>query len=422
MGKGSKQATTQTQVSDVPDWAKPYYTQMLGATQSELFDKTVGPDGTESFSLKPYEAYGGPRIAGSDQFGDIGASQAAVRGIAGAGTPMLDEAAGISRGVTSGAKGLMSQAPSTFSQYGGFRAGTADPYSGFSQAGFNEFGFGPAGEFSGDAISRYMDPYMQNVVDIQKQQALEDYGIARGDRSARAVQAGAFGGSRAAVQEGLAERDLLNRQGAIQAQGLSTAYGDAQRMFEQDRAARMATEQARAAEAARVQSGIAGEMGRVQGAQAAELGRTQGINIGEQARVQGAQAGELSRVEGARAAEALARGELGISALELQARQAQQLGAIGEQQRAAQIQNAQMLESIGRAQQAEAQAGLDIGYQDFLRQQNYPMEQLGQYSSVLRGLPVAAAGTNTTYQPYNPMQQVLGAGLTGLSLYKAYGQ
>lgn len=417
---GSKQAATQTQVSDVPDWAKPYYTQMLGATQSELFNKTVGPDGKETFSLKPYEAYGGPRIAGSDQFGDIGASQAAVRGIAGAGTPMLDEAAGIARGVSSGAQGIMSQGPATFSQYGGFQAGTATPYSGFSQAGFNEFGFGPAGEFSGDAISRYMDPYIQNVVDIQKERALEDYGITRGARSARAVQAGAFGGSRAAVQEGLAERDLLNRQDAIQAQGLSTAYGDAQRMFEQDRAARMATEQARAAEAARVQSGIAGEMGRVQGAQAAEQARVQGISIDEAARVQAAQAAEAARVEAARAAEGIARGQMGLQALGLQAQQAGQLATIGEQERAAQIQNAQMLEAIGRAQQAEAQAGLDIGYQDFLRQQNYPMEQLGQYSSVLRGLPVAAAGTSTTYQPYNPMQQALGAGLSGLSLYRAF--
>lgn len=419
-GGGSQQVATQTQVSDVPDWAKPYYTQMLDVTQQELFNKTVGPDGTTSFSLKPYEAYGGPRIATSGQFGDIGAAQDITRGLAAAGTPMLTEAADVARGVTSGAQGILSQGPAQFSAFGGFRAGQASPFSDFSEADFREFGFGPAGEFSGQAVSRYMDPYIQNVVDIQKERALEDYDIARAERNARAIQAGAFGGSRAAVQEGLAERDLLNRQDAIQAQGLSTAYGDAQRMFEQDRAARMATEQARAAEAARVQSGIAGEAARVQQARAAELARVQGISIDEAARVQAAQAAEAARVEAARAAEGIARGQLSLGALGLQAQQAGQLATIGEQERAAQIQNAQMLEAIGRAQQAEAQAGLDIGYQDFLRQQGYPMEQLGQYSAILRGLPVGDTGTTQTLQPYNPTQQALGAGLSALSLYKAF--
>ena len=307
---------------------------------------------------------------------------------------------------------------------------------------------------------------MQNVVGFQKERAQEDYDIARQGRNARAVSAGAFGGSRAAVQEGLAERDLLQRQGEIQAQGLSSAYGDAQRLFEADRAARMATEQAQAGEGARVQTGIAGEgarvqaaraaelartqgigideaarvqaseaaerarvqgmtqqeAARVQGGEAAELGRTQGINIAEQARVQGAQAGELSRVQGAQAAENLAANQFGLDALRLQGQQAGQLAGLSEQERAAQIQNAQLLEGIGSAQMAEDQAQKDLGYQDYLRQQGHNEEQLGFYSDILRGLPVADASTTTQqgYQSYNPLQQGLGAGLSALSLYKAY--
>jgi hypothetical protein len=98
------------------------------------------------------------------------------------------------------------------------------------------------------------------------------------------------------------------------------------------------------------------------------------------------------------------------------------LASFGGLAREAGIQNAQMLDAIGRAQQAERQAGLDIGYQDFLRQQGYPQEQLGFYSDMLRGLPVANIGTvnSQNYQSYNPMQQALGAGLSGLSLYKAF--
>ena len=477
MGKGSSSAPTSQTVTqtNIPKEFMPYFERLMGRVEEQ--------------SLQPYQAYGGDRLASSGDYADIGASRDAVRNLTAAGTPGITEAQGMARGVAQGAAGLAAlQKPYQFSGYGGFKAGEATPYAGFSavtpteytdfkagsaqpfsdfsEAGFKEFQFGPSGQFTGDAVSQYMDPYMQNVVGFQKERAQEDYDIARQGRNARAVSAGAFGGSRAAVQEGLAERDLLQRQGEIQAQGLSSAYGDAQRLFEADRAARMATEQAQAGEGARVQTGIAGEgarvqaaraaelartqgigideaarvqaseaaerarvqgmtqqeAARVQGGEAAELGRTQGINIAEQARVQGAQAGELSRVQGAQAAENLAANQFGLSALELQANQAGQLAGLSEQERAAQIQNAQLLEGIGQAQRGEAQAGLDIGYQDYLRQQGYPAEQLGFYSDVLRGLPVADAGTTTQqgYQSYNPLQQGLGAGLSALSLYKAY--
>lgn len=477
MGKGSKSAPTEQTITqtNIPDEFKPFFNRMLGRTEAQ--------------SLEPYQSYGGPRLAAAERFADIGASQAATRNLASAGTPLLTEAQGMARNVAQGAAGLASlQQPYQFSQYGGFQAGQAQPFAGFQasqatpfagfqatqaqpfadfgEAGFSEFKFGPAGQFTGETVGQYMDPYVQNVVDVQKRRAQEDYGIARAGRSARAVQAGAFGGSRAAVQEGLAERDLLERQADIQARGLSTAYGDAQRMFEQDRAARMAQQQAQAGEAARVQGGLAGEAARVQAARAAELARTQGmtqeeaarvqqaqaaelartqgigveeaarvqqaraaelartqgISIDEAARVQQARAAELARTQGAQAAENLASRQFGLEALQLQGGQAQQLAGLSEQERAARIQNAQMLEAIGRAQQGEAQAGLDIGYQDFLRQQGYPREQIGFYSDVLRGLPVANVGTTNTqgFQSYNPLQQGLGAGLSALSLYRAF--
>ena len=476
MGKGSSAPTEQTVTqTNIPAEFMPYFERLMGRVEEQ--------------SLQPYQAYGGQRLATADQFGDIAASQEATRALAAAGTPLLTEAQGMTRDVAAGAAGLAGlQQPYQFSQYGGFQAGQAQPFAGFQasqvtpfagfqatqaqpfadfgEAGFSEFQFGPAGQFTGETVGQYMDPYMQNVVDVQKRQAQEDYDIARAGRSARAVQAGAFGGSRAAVQEGLAERDLLDRQADIQARGLSTAYGDAQRMFEQDRAARMAQQQAQAGEAARVQGGVAGEAARVQAAraaelartqgmtqeeaarvqqaqaaelartqgisvdeaariqqaQAAELARTQGINIDEAARVQAGQAAELARVQGAQAAENLASSQFGLDALRLQGQQAGQLAGLSEQERAAQIQNAQMLEAIGRAQQGEAQAGLDIGYQDYLRQQGYPEEQIGFYSDILRGLPVANAGTTTTTGSVytNPLQQALGAGLSGLSLYRAF--
>ena len=443
MGKGKQQAPTDQTVTqtNIPKEFMPYYDRLLARTEEQ--------------SMQPYQGYGGSRLAPSSNFADIGASQTMVRGIAGQGIAGLDAAQANAAANIAKANELGQYDTGNFTQYGGFKAGQATPYagftaskgtpySGFSQAKFNEFGFGPSGRFTGSAVSEYMDPYMQNVVDIEKRRAMEDYGIAQKGRNASAVQAGAFGGSRQGIQEGLAERDLLERQGALQARGLSTAYGDAQRMFEADRSARMSTEQAQAAEAGRVQAGTAGEMSRVQQAnaeelarvqgisvaeaariqagQASELGRTQGINIAEAARVQGAQAEEQARVQtGIEASRQFGAGQ-GIAALGASEAAGRQLVGLGEKEREAQIQNAQLLDTLGRGQQAETQAGLDIGYQDFLRQQGYPAEQTALMSNVLQGLPIQNAGTTTQtgYGYTNPLQQAAGAGLAGLSLYKAY--
>jgi hypothetical protein len=243
---------------------------------------------------------------------------------------------------------------------------------------FTEFDFGPARQFTGEEAQQYMSPYMENVLDVQKASAIEDFDRLRGSRNARAVQAGAFGGSRQGVQEGLAEEALMKQLGQIDATGRQAAFEQAAQMFGTDRAAQMAQQQAQAGELQRVQTGT-----------------------------------EASRQFGA--------GQ-GLAALGAAGTEAGRLVALGEQERASQIQNAQLLEAIGRAQQGETQAGLDIGYQDFLRQQGYPAEQLGFYSDVLRGLPVAAASTQNQqgYQSYNPTQQALGAGLSALSLYRAF--
>lgn len=442
MSKGGSTPTEQTVTqTNIPKEFMPYFERLMGRVEAQ--------------SLEPYTPYQGQRLATSDQFADIGAARDLTRSLVAGGTPEINQAQRMTRTASRGILGLADQDPFQFSQYGGFQAGQAQPFAGFqagqaqpfsdfSEANYREFNFDPAGEFTGDAVSRYMDPYMQNVVEAEQRKAQEDYDIARQGRSARAVSAGAFGGSRAAVQEGMAERALLDRQGDIQSRGLSAAYSDASRLFEADRAARMGTQQAQAAEAARVQGGAASEAARVQAARAAELARTQGINIDEAARVQAAQAAELARtqginideaariqagqaaelarVQGAQAGENRAADQFGLDAYTRYASEAGRLAGLGEQERAARIQNAQLLDAIGQDQQAEAQQGLDIGYQDFLREQGYSEDQLAFYSDILRGLPVANAGTTTTTGSVytNPMQQALGAGLSALSLYRAF--
>jgi hypothetical protein len=59
-----------------------------------------------------------------------------------------------------------------------------------------------------------------------------------------------------------------------------------------------------------------------------------------------------------------------------------------------------------------------MAYQDFLRQRDYPLEMLQQYSSLLRGVPVAPSSTTSTYAPTPGIgQQLLGAGLGAAGVY-----
>jgi hypothetical protein len=114
----------------------------------------------------------------------------------------------------------------------------------------------------------------------------------------------------------------------------------------------------------------------VQAAQASELARAQGIDVAEAGRVQAAQAAEQARIQAAQAAENRASQQSQLQALGFSAEQAQQMVGFGEAGRAADIQSAQLLENIGRSQLGREQEALDIAYQDFVRQQAFPEQQL----------------------------------------------
>jgi hypothetical protein len=442
--------------TDLPDWAKPYYERALGRV--------------EASSLTPYQQYSGDRLANAADYGNITKAQGIVSNLGG--VQGLGAAQDYSQYAMDQSKALGNYTPTQataaqFSPYAGYQAGSAAPYSGFQagaanpynqfqQSQFNEYNYDPSRQFSGQEVQNYMNPYMQNVVDQQSKSAITNFNRQNASRAAQGVQAGAFGGSRQGVVQGMAEEGLMGQLDQIQAKGLSDAYGQAQGAFQADRSAQVANEQARAAEASRVQAAGGSEAARVQQAQAAEMARTQGIGIDEASRIQQAQAGELartqgisldeasriqagqageqSRVQAANAAE-MARVQQqneaanqfgagqGIAALDAGAAGAQALAGYGQLGREADIQNAQLLETVGRSQQQEGQQGLDIQYQDYLTKQGFTQNQIGQLSNMLQGLPIQNSGvTNTVGTPATPGfgQQLLGAGLGGLSLYRAF--
>ena len=471
MGKSSAQAPGDSTVrqTNLPEYADPYFRRMLQGAEDSLMpfqddlsspiyddDGNITGFGQES----TYTPYQGERIAPSANYGDIQASRAMVRGIAQQGIAGMQEGMDAQRegmgaqregmdiarrgvGYTEegigNLRGIGQYDTGQFSQYDQYQRSDFDPYSKFRQANYNEYGFQQPDMFTGESVGQYMSPYMQNVVDVQKQQAQLDFDRSQAGRDAAAVQAGAFGGSRQAVGDYLAQEGLARQMGDIQATGQQQAFQQAATQFGADRAAQMAVEQQRAAELARVQAGRAGELGRVQTGEVGELARVQSGRAGEQSRLDALRASEQARVQQAMeqsrqfgAGQALAAEQAAIGAAGQMGTMGQGIGGLGmnvgslgqslvglgEKQRAADIQGAQLLETIGRDIRAEDQARLDMSYEDFARQRDYPIQQYERMAGILRGVPVTPNVEEQRMVSYNPLQQALGAGISGLGLYK----
>tara|TARA_R110002124_G_C8898858_1_gene509696 strand:- start:14 stop:1012 length:999 start_codon:yes stop_codon:yes gene_type:complete len=328
MGKGSKQqapAPTSQEIhqSALPEYAKPYYTDIMQRAQAE--------------SNRPYQDYGQDRIAGFNP--QQTATQQEVAGMQA--RPEFDQAA-------------------QFAQTGGTQA------LGFGQtaSGLGAIAAGAGQQYQNQATSpaaqqAFMSPYMQNVVDIQKQEAVRDAQINNLSGNLGAARQGTYGGARQLLAQTERDRNLQQQLGSIQAEGQQNAFQQAQ--------------------------------------QAQQFGANLGMQ-GFQTGIQGQQAG----MQGAQ--QATSAGAT--------------IGDIGQSAQANQLQRIQAQAAAGQEQRGLSQQLLDSSYADFLAQRDYPMEQLGYFSNLMRGIPVGLGSTATTYaQPPSMASQLTGAGIAGLGMY-----
>lgn len=80
----------------------------------------------------------------------------------------------------------------------------------------------------------------------------------------------------------------------------------------------------------------------------------------------------------------------------------------------------QQLLGLGSLRQEQAQKGLDLAYQDFLRQRDYPKQLLSDYSSLVYGVPNPSDTTKTEATPAPSLSsQILGTIPTAYGLYKS---
>ncbi len=100
---------------------------------------------------------------------------------------------------------------------------------------------------------------------------------------------------------------------------------------------------------------------------------------------------------------------------------------LAQRQQALGLQGAGALETIGLTQQQQQQKNLDLAYQDFLRQTQYPKEQISFLSNIVRGLPSGGGtqtGTTTSMgQQYSasPLAQLASAGMSAAALSNLLG-
>jgi hypothetical protein len=474
-GGGGQQQSTQ--ITDLPDWAKPYAKEGLGRAAA-LTD----------ISQNPYQQYTGSRQAGYDPMQDQ-----AFRGAAGmTSAPQMGAATGMAADATNRLLNQQYTPTDITNQYqrtpdyqatqfqnqfqapSQYQTGQFDPRQ-VSAGALQQYQMGPAErvgteKFGAQSAQDYMNPYTQSVVDVQKREAQRQADIAGTQRGAAAAKSGAFGGARQAIMEAEAQRNLSQQMGDIQSQGSQAAYDRAAQMFTSDQARQLAAQQAN--QQTGLTSGQANlnallgvqNLGAGQNLQAQLANQQQGMEaqrLAEQSRQFGAgqgmsaaqlqaqyglsaeQAAEASKQFGAnqQARQAEMEAQYGQSAQQLR-EQANQYGAglgiqgltgaltgagqlanIGQQQFGQVMDINKLQNQYGTQRQAQEQAGLDTKYQDFLNQQRFPYQQLEFMNSMLRGTPMGTV--SSMYQPApSAVSQLAGLGTAayGLSRMKEGGE
>lgn len=112
--------------------------------------------------------------------------------------------------------------------------------------------------------------------------------------------------------------------------------------------------------------------------------------------------------------------DAGLRGLAAQTSATQALTSAGAQEQAAGIQNLQQQIAAGQQQRDIEQQGLTADYNQYLRELQYPQQQLEFQRNMIAGLPIAAA---SFYQPApSAFQSAAGGAGTALELLKILGQ
>jgi hypothetical protein len=177
------------------------------------------------------------------------------------------------------------------------------------------------------------------------------------------------------------------------------------------------------------------QFGASQGLQAQQMNQAAQLQAQQQALAQLAQANQFSQQNAAQRAQYGLAGAnlaeqsrqfgagLGLQGLQQRLAAAGALGGLGQQRYGQEMGITQGQLGAGGQQQALNQQLLNLQYQDFINQQQFPYKQAEFAMGILRGLP-ATGQTSTFYQqPASIFNQIAGAGMMGIGgLFGGMGQ
>ena len=220
---------------------------------------------------------------------------------------------------------------------------------------------GTGAQYDPTSYQAYMNPYEDAAVQTALSDIQRANDIAQLGNSARAVGAGAFGGSRDAIVQAEQNRNALDQQARTAAQMRAAGYGQAQQLG---------------------MSAFDSAMGRQQ-SMATEYGQLgQGI------------------------------GQLGTDLGQLGVQQA----GLGELTSGLSTQDLNTLMTTGALQRGVDQAGLDATRLSNLQRYTQPYQQYGFLSDIYSGTPSGSSTLTAASAPQvSPFQTALGLGIGGLS-------
>jgi len=220
------------------------------------------------------------------------------------------------------------------------------------------------GEFNQAAADKYMNPYMQSVVDSQSRAARDEYKMQENVSDAERVASGARGGYREAVDQAVGRAQQGQVMADIQGRGSEAAYRDAQQMFDRDRSARLEA------------SGMSDES----------------MYRSSEQQMQADFENQSNRLR-----QAQARSEM-----------SKLYSDLDQQQQARAYNRINQLSSAGNERYQVDQARRDLAFDEYMREFNYPKESMQWMSGILAGVPTQANAYVRTPGP-NLLQSGIGA-------------
>lgn len=250
--------------------------------------------------------------------------------------------------------------------------------------------------FLGSDISAYMNPYTEQVIsgamsDLDRQRL-----ASLNTTAGAATAAGAFGGSRQAIQEGVTNAETARAAGQLSAQLRSDAYNNATGLLGQDITNNLT------AQTANQQAGLTAGTTNLQALLSA---------------LQGNQSADLTAQTSNQTA--------GLNANQQAILAATQQAALGQQAQTSALQGAGVLESIGQQQQqyeqnllSQQEAQYNAQRQDDIDRLNIRLQALGMSPY---GQTTSTTSTNNNTQSGNSALGALGGAATGASISSALG-